>query len=240
MCTINLVQPVKGDNKNHELIRNKYLDIVSGIGKMHICKGCGKKYFGISSVKNLKVTPFRLSKDSQDYLITGNGPRGSICGIERCEKKASYSLLRDDPKYGVVDLRSRFAVLGKISHPRILSIDFDFYEPIPEKPGYVRSTGRKTIGEVYEELCARLKAQRLYPDEYFSLEKYDIKKEAPFPNGRLCCFAVTGGSEGHYIHLEIIDYDDDSKRKHLVLGKTFNGMDFAYEVAKACAKHLGA
>jgi hypothetical protein len=53
----------------------------------------------------------------------------------------------------------------------------------------------------------------------------------------LACFAVTGGSEGHYIHVELLAGEE---RIPLFVGKTFEGMPHAWKVAMACAEALGA
>lgn len=58
----------------------------------------------------------------------------------------------------------------------------------------------------------------------------------------LACFAVTGGSEGHYIHIEGLawDHGDGAIRCSLGIGKTFEGMQVAQQIANRCAELLGA
>jgi hypothetical protein len=56
----------------------------------------------------------------------------------------------------------------------------------------------------------------------------------------LACYAVTGTSEGHYIHVELIGNTQPEKRLRLWLGKTFSGMLHAYQVAALLAQLLGA
>ena len=126
----------------------------------------------------------------------------------------------------------------KLERRYIPPIEIVIWEPVPDKPGYVRKAGMRTIGEIFKELSQRLKENNLWPDEYFQVTT-DWDYDIPFPEFHwISCFAVTGGSEGHYIHIEIIN---DDRRKLIYLGKTlFQGMDFAYDVARACAKHLGA
>ena len=59
-----------------------------------------------------------------------------------------------------------------------------------------------------------------------------------FPRWRwLACYAVTGDSEGWYVHVDVISGDS---RKLLFLCKTFADMDAAYKIAKRCAELLGA
>jgi hypothetical protein len=56
----------------------------------------------------------------------------------------------------------------------------------------------------------------------------------------LACYAVTGDSEGHYIHVELIGNTAPEKRLRLWLGKTFAGMAHACQVATLLAHWLGA
>lgn len=138
---------------------------------------------------------------------------------------------------------ARYAILdGK---PAQEPIDIEVWEPNPEKPGYLRFVRMKTIQEVFDELKARLEADGLLPDEYFMVsseyrlsDRYRGKKldEIPVPEKywRVVCFAVKGTSEGHYIHVGVIQAG--GQYQDLFLGKTFQGLDFALKVANACTK----
>jgi hypothetical protein len=57
-------------------------------------------------------------------------------------------------------------------------------------------------------------------------------------------FAVTGDSEGHYIHVEAFHDGVDMTGQHtatlLLLGKTFGGWARAHQIAGLCAELLGA
>lgn len=109
--------------------------------------------------------------------------------------------------------------------------------------GYVHTIRRKTVKEVYEELRARLEFEGMLPDEYFAISTLiEYEKEdginKPFPDFRLiACYPVTGGNEGHYIHVDAIK---DGKCELIFVGKTFQGFERACEIANACARHLGA
>ena len=122
-------------------------------------------------------------------------------------------------------------------NPIALCID----EPIPEKPGYVRELPRR-VSEILGELNARLDAEGMRPEEYgFGLSasrEIENGGEWPLHYAWVACYAVTGGSEGHYIHIDVITRDDT--RRLITLGKTFEGMDRALAIANACARHLGA
>lgn len=59
----------------------------------------------------------------------------------------------------------------------------------------------------------------------------------------LACYAVTGGSEGHYVHVEAISgYDEKGKLfgRPLFLAKTFGGPEKADQLAAAARHLLGA
>ena len=128
-------------------------------------------------------------------------------------------------------------------------IETDIYEPIPEKPGLLRYVGQRTLKEVFQELEQRLKADGLLQEvEYFGIcvtvrysdEWRDGNGEGYlFPAFRwIACYAVTGSSEGHYVHIDAIM--PDGERMSLGGGKTFMGWEAACKLANACAYHLGA
>jgi len=108
-------------------------------------------------------------------------------------------------------------------------------------------TEGRTIGEVYTALYAQLEAEGLV-DEYFSDMTHhripgELFTEDKWPDARwISCFAVTGDSEGYYIHVEAI-YKDNS-RKLLFLGKTLQeglaGLSWSYRIALRCAELLNA
>lgn len=78
-------------------------------------------------------------------------------------------------------------------------------------------------------------------DEYFSVAATDRSKDQsvwPSKYKWIACYAVTGGSEGHYIHIDAVTPDEPSRG--LFLGKTFLGMDHAQKIASMCSKELGA
>lgn len=104
----------------------------------------------------------------------------------------------------------------------------------------------KTIGEVYRAVYAELKQQRFLPDEGFHL--WDRKDEnGPFPHDArwIAAYAVTGGSEGHYIHVGAVFQPEGVETetiRHLYLGKTLregqDGMEFMYRVSAIIANML--
>lgn len=103
-------------------------------------------------------------------------------------------------------------------------------------------TDTDTVADVCRRLRAVLESEDLI-DEYFSVS---IDTDQPFQklaeNYRwVACYAVTGGSEGHYIHIDLIHgYDQDwsGKALHLITGKTFLGLNHAQKIANRCAELL--
>lgn len=117
-------------------------------------------------------------------------------------------------------------------------IEIEIYRPHPEKPGYLKLERNKTIVEVYDELVPILKEQGVYDElDYFTISG-SWQDEREFPNYRwIACFAVEGGNEGHYIHVEAIsNADGEFQREIVFLGKTFCGLDYALKVANVCTK----
>ena len=81
-------------------------------------------------------------------------------------------------------------------------------------------------------------------DEYLSGPYGEDEHKLCGPVSRIVCFPVTGGSEGHYVHIGcLVDkgYDRDAvEYQEWFLVKTFRGMDHAAEIARRCAVLLGA
>lgn len=110
-------------------------------------------------------------------------------------------------------------------------------------------TEGRTVQDVLTDLNAALAAQGLEPDEYgFSditrLVSHD-RKSAPWPARYrwIAVFAVTGGSEGYYVHIDAIVSHDGGRREErtpLGLAKTFSGMEHALKIASAATLLLGA
>ena len=129
-----------------------------------------------------------------------------------------------------------------------MTIEIELYEPSddPEKAqqGYLRHVGNRKISEIYDELRAVLTKQGLHHEwEYFSIMS-GVNSADPFPEYRcIACWAVPGGSEGWYIHVEAVK---DDKRTLVYLGKVLgrsdnfklSGYDYALKIAGECAKAL--
>ena len=133
-----------------------------------------------------------------------------------------------------------------------MTIDIELWKPHPDKPGFVVVDRVKTVQEVFDELVAKLEEEKLI-DEYFTISstiKYgrddELNRDKPFPDYRwIASYAVTGGNEGHYIHIDVINHVKGSTALHntalsVFVGKTFQGMEHAQNLASRCAELLGA
>ena len=129
-------------------------------------------------------------------------------------------------------------------------------DPSNEAPAVLRKVeARHTLREAYE-IARDALGDRV--DEYFSVS-YDWDKSMPpwiierrgfgpvdghtkigdLRYRWLAVFPVTGGSEGHYVHVDLIgEKDGQIWTLPLFLGKTFNGLDHAIEMAGILARVL--
>ncbi len=114
-------------------------------------------------------------------------------------------------------------------------------EVVDEKRGLILETRMKSVREVYE-YCANGLGDMV--DEYFHIMP-SVHKDRPWPNDRelqwIAVFPVTGGSEGHYVHVEAIYRDEKDpfgRRELLFLGKTFRGMSHAWNMCKRLGELL--
>lgn len=86
--------------------------------------------------------------------------------------------------------------------------------------------------------------------DYFELSieaKYQNPARLDQPIGRyrwIACYAVTGGSEGHYVHIDRLylekEYDREYQREPIMLIKTFGGYAQACAIAALIGERLGA
>jgi hypothetical protein len=123
------------------------------------------------------------------------------------------------------------------------TIEFDKWEPNPDKPGTVRRVGQRTAQEVFAELQHRLKSTGYLPDEYFLLgDEWRNGKEIPKDAGFFCTVDY-GGSEGVYLDVYLKWYDEQSQKsitKSFITGKTLgetgSDLDRMYLIASAVTK----
>lgn len=111
-------------------------------------------------------------------------------------------------------------------------------------------TDRLTIDELYQTLRPELEAFDGTLGDDSGLDYFSVASEIQYDNPRrhqvigktrwFACYAVTGTSEGHYIHIDRIyqaePYDRKWTHEPIFLAKTFGG----YSGACALAAYLGA
>lgn len=82
-------------------------------------------------------------------------------------------------------------------------------------------------------------------DEYIAGPD-DQERNNPVPRdfAWIACFPVTGGSEGHYVHIDFVRRGEGLGEKatltRLALIKTFKGKGYAFRLARRCTDLLGA
>lgn len=115
---------------------------------------------------------------------------------------------------------------------------------LARRPVAALDTDRLTLGELRATLLPELEKLDESLD-YFSRSGTDTARAAQ-PIGRyrwISCWAVTGGSEGHYVHVDRVylekEFDREFKRESLFLAKTFGGYDRACEIAAYLGARLG-
>jgi hypothetical protein len=116
-------------------------------------------------------------------------------------------------------------------------IETQIWEQNPERPeGYLRVARLKSVGEVFREIRGVFGDYPEGCEEYLNISS-PLDEGTPWPDGRIAVYPVTGSSEGHYIHVDVIDYGD-GHRTLVLLGKTFAGWDAAWYFARNLAEVL--
>jgi hypothetical protein len=117
---------------------------------------------------------------------------------------------------------------------RPLPIQTQVWEPGPD--GHWHRVRIKTVAEVFTEIRDALGPAPAGAEEGLDMAPW-IPNDLAWPPGRIAVFAVTGDSEGHYVHVEVLGSGD---RACVGLGKTFQGKDAAWALARRLADLLGA
>jgi hypothetical protein len=135
------------------------------------------------------------------------------------------------------------------------TLDLAIYHEADKETGLCKFNRMVTYGEMKKAMDQALKQAPAMEEgknwkgeplslldelDYFSFSlKYerdinqDMSTQIPRRINWVACFAVEGGSEGHYIHVELIYSDEkgNQRRELAFLGKTFMGLDHALKVA---------
>ncbi len=114
--------------------------------------------------------------------------------------------------------------------------------PIPDKPGYVTERARpvaEVIGELNAQLAPLFDEGRFSDVTAWTKAPSDPAPMWPLRWAWIACYAVTGGSEGHYIHIDVITRET---RVAVAMGlcKTFQGYAHACAIAAAAGEILGS
>jgi len=125
-------------------------------------------------------------------------------------------------------------------------IEFSTYD-VDEK-GFIKNEKPRNLRDVYHDVSVELQQAGLLGDmDYFSMSSSlhcdDPVRLFPLRWKWIACYAVTGGSEGHYVHVDVTHRGADlesEKTETIFIGKTFSGMDNALEIAGALSKIMGA
>ena len=116
-----------------------------------------------------------------------------------------------------------------------------------EPTGYSVRVGGRPLSEIRKKLSAGLERAGLIVDEYF-----DNSTDAGLNRGwthwpddvvRTVVFAVEGGSEGHYVHVDVYTrgtYDNEVKVTGVFLLKTFLGMEHALRLSNELTRLLNS
>ena len=141
-------------------------------------------------------------------------------------------------------LRAAGLPLEEANFQRLI-VPIDLWGPSAEKPGYLSRIRQSTIGEVLVGLQEYLP---LYIPDYKEMSEgmsyswwgdKKMNKDDAFPASHwISCYLVTGGSEGHYIHVDTID--KDGNRQLIYLEKTFSGSVYGWRIVEAIAAILEA
>jgi len=106
-----------------------------------------------------------------------------------------------------------------------------------EETGLSCYVGGRPLSEILQRLSSGLESAGLMVDEYFSVSA-DVeytRKWTVWPKDvrRIAVFAVQGGSEGHYVHVDVYTGEgyEETKVTTLFLLKTFLGMEHALRLS---------
>lgn len=141
------------------------------------------------------------------------------------------------------EVYARFALMRPASQKK----------PVPRMLKCVYDGGR-TLRYI-DRLLRRILKKAKFDEDYFSAnfgrgysfetltgdEKWEELRSS-FRGRWVACYAVTGDSEGHYIHVDLVQGGGCAKPERMTLwtGKTFMGMQSAQELAGFLAILLGA
>jgi hypothetical protein len=116
-----------------------------------------------------------------------------------------------------------------------------------DEDGYIKNERGRPVADIVKDLNTAMGRLEWPPEEPFGgkYEGFGHSWDSPgkrpiWPNewSWIACFAVTGGSEGHYVHIEVIHRG--GTRQIMATHKTFGGRARAQLIASRAALLLGA
>lgn len=130
------------------------------------------------------------------------------------------------------------------------AIETAIYIPHPDRPGFLKCEGARGVRDVIEELNQRLylvladdTGEEFRGENGFSAWPiYPREDNPPWPEARwIACFAVEGGSEAHWVHIEatalVMEGRGQTDQRQLMgTFKTFGGLERALEIAAISAR----
>jgi len=127
---------------------------------------------------------------------------------------------------------------GKPTEHKPYELVLEDWAPLVEKAtgeetGVSCYVGGRPLSEIHKRLSSGLEDSGLRIDEYFSVSS-DLRDEVwPKNVRRIVVFAVQGGSEGHYVHVDVYtsEHGEETKVATLFLIKTFLGMEHALRLS---------
>lgn len=120
-------------------------------------------------------------------------------------------------------------------------IETEIWVPNEEKKGWVKYAGQRKVREVWEELCAALKEEGLYPPEYFLIGR-DFENRKLFPKlADVYCFTRWGSNEGIFIDIDMLISDEEEKsykQIHFATGKSLGETEEEFDRMNYIASYI--
>ena len=110
------------------------------------------------------------------------------------------------------------------------------FQPIPDKPGFVRSSGNKTFEQLGKAIEAELKRRNLNRWEWLNYDDNNHLVNAPIPAyARLIVGVMSGRNEGKITQLLALTTDGSFP---IITIKHFDTWEYSFEVAAAIREFL--
>lgn len=106
-------------------------------------------------------------------------------------------------------------------------IETKIYVDVPQKPGFVKCVGNKTVEEVFKELKQELTDNGLLPEEYFCIGSGLRQDKTEFPEfDDIICHVNWGSNEGIYIDIGLVTEESPIC---FAVGKTLDESQSSFE-----------